>query len=107
MNEKAQTYQPQIGDMFENHDKFIDEIKNYAHELGFSIRLGKVEYSNTSKKNSKESQIEQEITEEKRVRKRTVLCSRAEYSKSKEYISEENPVRNRRSSRCVCPFFVH
>ena len=30
MNEKAQTYQPQIGDMFKDQDEFIDKIKNYC-----------------------------------------------------------------------------
>ncbi len=71
------TYQSQIGDMFKNHDKFVNKIKNYTCKLGFSIRLEKVEYLNTSKKqNSEESS---EIIIEKIIRKRILLCSRAGY----------------------------
>ena len=92
MTEYAQTYQPQIGDMFKTHEEFVSKIKNYARELGFIIRLGKVEYLNTSKnRNSKELSEEQETTTQKMVRKRTLLCSRAGYS---EHNPEDNPKRN-------------
>jgi len=55
----TQTYQPQVDDMFKNHDEFVDKIKSYAHKLGFIIRLGKVEYLNITKN--------QEIDMEKKV----------------------------------------
>jgi len=91
--EDTQTYQLQVGDMFKNHDEFVSKIKNYARKLGFVIRLGKVEYLNTSeKRNSKKSSEEQEvITTKKIVQKRTLLCSRAGYS---EHNPEENQKQN-------------
>ena len=65
--------------MFKNHDEFVNKIKNYAHKLGFSIRLGKVEYLNTSKKQNSEESFE--IITEKIIWKRTLLYSRADYPK--------------------------
>src|ERR1044071_9343348 len=105
------TYQPQINDTFESHEEFVDKIKNYAHELGFTIRLGKVEYLNCSKKSSFKKLEESSSTNaiEKKIRKRTLLCSRAGHVESKECGSDENlnsKGRNKTSQRCDCPFYV-
>jgi hypothetical protein len=94
MTENTQDYQPQTGDIFKNHDEFIEKIKVYARRLGFTIRLGKVEHSNTKK---------QETITEKIIRKRTLLCSRAGY---REHNPEENQKRDRKSQRCGCHFFI-
>ena len=69
-------YEPQINDTFKSHDEFVDKTKSYACKLGFSVRLGKVEY--LKKQNFK-----------KIFRKRTLLCSKAGYSEKKEYNSDE------------------
>jgi hypothetical protein len=107
-----QIYQPQVNDIFKSHDEFVNKIKDYAHKLGFIIRLGKVEYLNitknqNSKKNSKEKE---EIITEKKIRKRTLLCSRAGYFGLKEYDPEDenliNKERNRKSQRCGCSFYI-
>jgi hypothetical protein len=45
----SQTYQPQVGDNFKNHNEFVNKIKSYACNLGFVIILGKVDYLNTTK----------------------------------------------------------
>ena len=65
------TYQPQINDTFESHEEFVDKTKNYAHELGFTIRLGKVEYLNSSKKSSSKKLEENSSTNtiEKKIRR--------------------------------------
>ncbi|CAG8731142.1 21084_t:CDS:2 [Cetraspora pellucida] len=60
------SYQSQINDNFESHDKFVNKIKNYVYNLGFTIRLGKFKYYNKSE------------NEEKTVRKRILLCSQAD-----------------------------
>jgi hypothetical protein len=53
----SQTYQPRVGDNFKNHDEFVNKIKSYARNLGFVIRLGKVDYLNTTKnQNTKEQE---------------------------------------------------
>ncbi|CAB4478771.1 unnamed protein product [Rhizophagus irregularis] len=88
-----QTYQPQVGDNFKNHDEFVNKIKSYTRNLGFVIRLGKVEYVNTTKnKNTKE---QENIT--KKLQKRTLLCSRASCSEPKEYIldNENSNIKER------------
>ena len=48
-----------FGDSYNSHDNFANAVKTY-HENGFSVRLGKVEKSKDQK-----------------IRKRTILCSRA------------------------------
>ncbi|PKY61485.1 hypothetical protein RhiirA4_486536 [Rhizophagus irregularis] len=99
----SQTYQPQVGDNFKNHDEFVNKIKSYARNLSFVIRLGKVEYVNTTKNKEQEN-----IT--KQLRKRTLLCSRAGYSEPKESIlNNENSnikERNQKSQRCNCSFYI-
>ncbi|CAB4405287.1 unnamed protein product [Rhizophagus irregularis] len=99
----SQTYQPQVGDNFKNHDEFVNKIKSYTCNLGFVIRLGKVEYVNTTKNKEQEN-----IT--KQLRKRTLLCSRAGYSEPKESIlNNENSnikERNQKSQRCNCSFYI-
>src|SRR4051794_15718706 len=112
MTKVLQTYQPQVDDIFKNHDEFVNKIKEYARKLGFIIRLEKVKYLNPTKnKNSKEiSEEQEEIITEKKVRTRTLLCSRAGYSESKENDLEgdENSSnkRNQKSQRCECPFYI-
>src|SRR4051812_19163122 len=106
-----QTYQPQVDDMFKDHDDFVNKIKSYARRLGFTVRLGKVKYLNTTKKqNNKESSKEQEIGTKKKFRKRTLLCSRAGHSELKEHDLEDenssNKGRNRKSQRCDCSFYI-
>src|SRR5438045_693356 len=34
----TESYQPQVDDMFKNHDEFVNKIKGFARELGFIIR---------------------------------------------------------------------
>ncbi|CAI2184029.1 15425_t:CDS:2 [Funneliformis geosporum] len=64
------SYQPQINNTFESHEEFVDKIKNYAYELRFTIRLGKVEYNGSRKTNSKESEENSStITVEKKLEK--------------------------------------
>lgn len=96
----SEDYQPQIGDTFKNHEEFVSKIKNYARKLGFAIRLGKVEYLNTPKRQKTNEFSEQEITTENMVRKRTLLCSRAGHADS------ESTKRNRKSQRCDCSFYI-
>jgi hypothetical protein len=100
------SYQPQINDTFESHQEFVDKIKNYAHELHFTIRLGKVEYK---KSNSKKPEESSSINMERRIRKRTLLCSRAGHTELKECGSEDeisSKGRGKTSQRCDCPFYV-
>ncbi|CAG8758021.1 4418_t:CDS:2, partial [Cetraspora pellucida] len=52
------SYQPQINDTFESHDKFVNKIKSYAYNLSFTIRLGKSEHlKSENKANCLEKQI--------------------------------------------------
>ncbi|CAG8652739.1 36987_t:CDS:2 [Racocetra persica] len=91
------SYQPQINDNFENHDEFVNKIKSYAHNLGFTIRLGKSECYNKSE------------NEEKTVQKRTLLCSRASFAKPKESNSNNKiskQEQNRVSQHCGCSFYI-
>ena len=81
------------GDTFNTHDDFVHAIQTYAHEKGFSIRLGKVNYKAKNKEN---------IQEPNDIRKRTILCSRAGKPEQKNITK----VRNRVSQRCNCEFFV-
>ncbi|CAG8706983.1 21551_t:CDS:2, partial [Gigaspora rosea] len=48
--QNKESYQPQINDTFKEYNEFVNKIKDYAHELGFIVRLGKVEYSNKTEK---------------------------------------------------------
>src|SRR2546429_9228075 len=72
------------GDSYATHDDFVIAVKEYAKNLGFQIRLGKV------KKNSAGE-----------ICKRTIFCS-------KEGSSEKtsNNIRNRPSQRCNCQFLA-
>src|SRR5271170_2239740 len=73
-----------IGDSFNSHSDFVNAVKSYAHENGFTVRLGKVEK-----------------TKDQKIRKRTILCSRAG-------VSEQNTtnIRDRASQRCNCTFYI-
>src|SRR5436190_17020477 len=112
MTEDLQTYQPQVDDIFKNHDEFVNKIKGYAQKLGFIIRLGKVKYlkSTKNKKSKNISKEQEEIITEKKIRTRTLLCSRADYSESKENDLEEDEnsssKQNRKSQRCGCSFYI-
>ncbi|CAG8750133.1 12693_t:CDS:1, partial [Gigaspora rosea] len=59
------SYQQQINNTFESHNEFVDKIKNYEHNRGFTIRLGKSEFH--KKPEHKES--------EKNIQKITLLFS--------------------------------
>src|SRR5215216_499571 len=81
------------GDTFNTHDDFVRAIQTYAHENGFSVRLGKVKYKTKNKEN---------IQQSNEICKRTILCSRAEKTEQK----NAPKVRNKASQRCNCGFFV-
>ena len=77
-----------IGDSYNSHDGFANAVKTYAHENGFSVRLGKVVKSKDQK-----------------IRKRTILCSRAGVSEQK-LLDNTKHIRNRTSQRCNCTFYI-
>ncbi|CAG8463533.1 7834_t:CDS:2 [Scutellospora calospora] len=79
----ASSYQPQINDTFESHSEFIDKIKNYAQNLGFTIRLGKSEYLKKSE-NKEENALK-------------------EHNSNNEISKKE---RNRVSQHCGCSFYI-
>ncbi|CAG8812677.1 353_t:CDS:2, partial [Racocetra persica] len=72
------SYQPQINDNFESHDEFVNKIKSYTRNLGFTIRLGKSECYNKSE------------NEEKTVQKRTLLCSQADLTHNHLMVEENH-----------------
>ena len=59
LTKDLQTYQPQVDDIFKNHDESVNKIKEYAQKLGFTIRLGKVKYLKPTK-NKKSKEISKE-----------------------------------------------
>ncbi|CAG8756017.1 1593_t:CDS:2 [Dentiscutata erythropus] len=94
------SYKPQINDTFESHIEFVDKVKNYTRNCGFTIRLRKSKYYKKSE--NKES--------EKTIRKRTLLYSRASFAELKEYNSNNEKTskkeRNRVSQCCSCFFYI-
>ena len=72
------------GDFYVTHEDFVAAVNNYAKNLGFQIRLGKVKKNSTGE-----------------IRKRTIFCSR-EGAPEK----TSNNIRNRPSQRCNCQFYV-
>jgi len=71
-------------DFYTTHEDFVAAVNNYAKNLGFQIRLGKVKKNSTGE-----------------IRKRTIFCSR-EGAPEK----TSNNIRNRPSQRCNCKFFI-
>ena len=81
---------------FNNYLNFETTVKNYAKNMGFTVRLDSAKYN-----------------EKKEIRWRDIICSRSGLSiKTKREkdqtigIVVNNNTRNRPSQRCECPFFV-
>jgi hypothetical protein len=75
-----------ISDTFNSHEEFVARVQNYASFCNFQMRLSKVGHD-----------------KEKNIIRRTILCSRAGVSESKE---DKANSRDRKSQRCNCPFFI-
>src|SRR5436190_1364448 len=73
-----------ISDMFKSHEEFVARVQNYTSFCNFQMRLSKVDRD-----------------KENNIIRRTILCSRAGVSESK-----EDNLRDRKSQRCNCPFFI-
>ncbi|CAB4392780.1 unnamed protein product [Rhizophagus irregularis] len=84
--EPQQSSELKISDIFKNHEEFVARVQNYASYCNFQIRLSKVGRD-----------------KEKNIIRRTILCSRAGVSESKE---DKVNSRDRKSQRCNCPFFI-
>src|SRR5688572_6205295 len=86
------------GATFNNYLAFETTVKNYAKQIGFTVRLDSAKYN-----------------EMREIRWRDIICSRSGLSnKMKKEKNQETGVvensntntRNRPSQRCECPFFV-
>ncbi|CAB4386303.1 unnamed protein product [Rhizophagus irregularis] len=84
--EPQQSSELKISDIFKNHEEFVARVQNYASYCNFQIRLSKVGRD-----------------KEKNIIRRTILCSRAGVSESKE---DKVNSRDCKSQRCNCPFFI-
>ena len=79
---------PQVGESYASQDDFIEAIRQYGLNQGFTIRCGKVDCRN----------------KEQKIRKRTILCSREGTSIPKN--DDQSKRRNRKSQRCGCKYMV-
>ncbi|CAG8679532.1 30193_t:CDS:2, partial [Gigaspora margarita] len=93
------SYQLQVNNTFESHNEFVDKIKSYAHNIGFTIKLGKFKYLKESKNKSNSL--------EKSFQKRILLCSRAGFAKSKECNSNDKIPKKEQNRQIINMDLTH
>ena len=84
--EPQQSPELKISDIFKSHEEFVARVQNYASFYNFQMRLSKVGYD-----------------KEENIIRRTILCSCAGVSESKE---DKANSKDHKSQKCNCPFFI-